>query len=152
MSELFFPRDDGASESNPFTVRDNPIAIFAVGMDVSDVIQVQITTDGVDWDDMSIHGQLVQISPTNNMLYIPVAGKYRLQRKGSSAGRIVGEWHTLNLGALTPMTIVGTAGPAGPAGAVGPAGPAGPAGPEGPEGPEGPMGPQGPQGEPGTPA
>jgi hypothetical protein len=138
--EVFFPREDGAAESNPFTVRDSPIAIFAVGMDVSDVIQVQITTDGVDWDDMSIHGQKVQVTPANNMLYIPVAGKYRLRRQGSGAGRVTGEWHTLNLGALTPMTIVGTAGPAGPAGPPGPQGPEGPMGPEGPQGPEGPPG------------
>lgn len=146
MSDTFFPRDDGGIESNPFTVHDKPIALFAVGMAVGDVIQVQITADGADWDDMSIHGQLVQITPTNNMLYIPVAGKYRLKRSGSTAGKVVGEWHTLNLGALTPMTTVGTAGPAGPAG------PMGPAGPEGPQGPEGPEGPEGPQGPPGTPA
>ena len=160
----FFPRNDGDKTSNAFTVHEEPVVLVAACLSQGNYVQVQVSPDdGGNWADLYIHGYPVQLTPDNNLLYLSIAGLYRLVYIGLTVGRVTGRLNTLTheaaLALVRPAPVVisggsggdGEAGAPGAAGAQGPVGPQGVPGAQGAVGPQGPPGPQGPQGVQGNP-
>lgn len=153
----FFPRPDGAMTSNKFVVHQEPVVLTGACLGLGHAVQVQVSPDdGRNWQDLYIYGQPVQLTSENNLLFIPIAGSYRLVYSGSPVGTVTGTLNTLTheaaLSLMRPSTVSGGSGEPGTPGTQGPQGPQGPQGAQGvpgtpgAPGPAGAQGPQGPQG------
>jgi hypothetical protein len=117
--------------SYAFQIFDQPVTIVAsdfLDSTNADIVSVQTTPDGVNWQDLWVQTFPVRLLPQNSMVVITVPGTYRLARLG---------WGTLNpdeLGTSKCSMIYGTLthepnvsmtpirGGFGPAGLTGPAG------------------------------
>lgn len=150
----FFPRSDGALESNFFKVMSQPVIVTAAGLVTDDVIAVQVTPDqGLTWQDWYLHELPVQLSTLNTLVCITVPGVYRLRKAfGGATAVVTGLPGTLTHEPripLIPETVIvtGPTGPTGPVtGVTGPTGPTGPTGAPGTASATGATGPTGPTG------
>jgi hypothetical protein len=74
--------------SFPFSVVDEPMTLAAAGFDPNppipgnDVVNVEISPDGINWQPLWIHGTQVQLAADNSLILISVPGLYRLARAG----------------------------------------------------------------------
>lgn len=100
----FFPRNDGGSISFDFTVDEEPIVIVAACLSATHAVQVQVTPDeGGNWVDLYVHERPVRLTQTNNIIYLPLSGRYRLVYTGSPIGRVTGRANTLTHSAWLPL-------------------------------------------------
>lgn len=146
-----FPRSDGRSYTDKFRVVDQPVTLWAAGLAADDVIAVQVTPDGTNWQDWYLHDLPVQLSVSNTLLAITVPGVYRLRKvTGATNAVVTGSPWTLTHEPkvpLVPETLIvsgptgatgqdglGTTGFTGPSGATGPTGDTGATGATGPTG------------------
>jgi len=107
----FFPRNDGGNISFPFVVHEEPIVIAGAGVLLDHSVQLQVTPDdGANWQDVYIHGLPVQLTALNNLIYLPLAGKYRWVYTGTPIGRVTGTLNTLTHGASVPLVDLSSVG------------------------------------------
>ncbi len=146
-SGRFFPSRGNNQYSHPFQVTNQPFVI--IGKDILDgyPVQVQVTNNnGQTWSNFVLNTLPVQLTVSNTMLLIRVAGTYRLQTTSSPQPTVTGYPFTmthepLGLPLVKPIQR-GLAGPTGPTGPTG-AGTQGPRGFQGVTGPTGLTGPTG---------
>lgn len=140
----FFPSANSVPYSHPFQVADQPVVLISSGVLGVAVVKVQISLDGgTTWQDWMLHGQQVQMSATNTMVVIKIAGTYRVYCIAIPQPTVVGYPFTMTHEPdvpLVPSTVAvgGATGPLGPTGPTGPTGSTGAAstvpGPTGPTG------------------
>lgn len=144
-----FPRADGGDTTDKFRVVDQPVTVYAAGLTGTDVIAVQLTPNGVDWQDWYLHDLPVQLSAFNTLLCITIPGTYRLRKAvGASAAIVTGTPGTLTHEPhipLVPETLI-VSGPTGTTGLPGDPGNTGGTGFTGPTGASGATGASGPTG------
>ena len=87
MLELINTADAKNSEIFTFVSNDRSHStIFAEGIGSGEVVDLMFTLDnGTSWNSVFVNGTQVQLTPTNNVLFMNVRGKYRLE-KAATAG------------------------------------------------------------------
>lgn len=72
-----------AKNSDPFTFKGidgRPASIFVEGLAGTEVVTLQFSTDRTTWNDVYCNGLPIQLTITNNVLYMNVRGTYRLSK------------------------------------------------------------------------
>lgn len=131
--------DNKVGISYPFQVVDQPMTLVATKFNDhdSDYVQVQVSPDGVTWQDLWLHGTPIQLTRYNSMVHISIPGIFRLTRYGW------GEVGTITPSVYWTSTISGWYGTLTHEPALGMIPEVGPLGPQGPMGETGQKGDKG---------
>lgn len=138
-SGRFFPNASGIY-SHKFVVVDQPFCLIGANIASNFPVQVQFSTDGGStYQDWYMYGLPVQLSSTNTMLLVKVAGTYRLSCLSSPQPTVVGYAFTMthepsDMPVVKPFVEVTAPGPTGATGLRGPTGATGATGPRGASG------------------
>lgn len=145
----FFPARDGSFFSHPFQVTEQPFVLIGAGLvGENDPVKIQISNDnGSTWANLLLNGLQAQLTETNTIAVIRVAGIYRLFTTASPQPTVNGYPFTMTHDPCDlPLTNPFPVGPTGGSGTPGTTGPTGATGPRGFQGLTGSTGVTGPTG------
>jgi len=77
----FFPRKDKGRVSHAFEVVDQPVVITAGGLKDDDDIFLQVSPDGENFADFSLHGTQIRLTALNVVIVLRIPGTYRLMKR-----------------------------------------------------------------------
>jgi hypothetical protein len=88
-----FWRRDGEvlCSSHTIDVWDSPVVIRAFGLPCDSRIVVQMVAgcnEGSVYQDLYLCGRLISLTPTNNLVVLPVDGRYRLRLMGADPDEV----------------------------------------------------------------
>lgn len=158
----FFPSVNNTPNAHAFKVSEQPVILIGAGIAEGVVVKVQISPDGgTTWQDWIFYDQQVQLSSSNTVLLLKIAGTYRVYCTALPQPTVVGYPFTMThepdipLTAPPPPAQMGPTGGTGPTGSTGATGAGttgstGGTGPTGSTGATGGTGPTGPTGVTGT--